>query len=52
MFSPGEPHIDQNKGLSLSLVKFILDAHKAKIEVRNNDDKGATVKLTLRRNVD
>ena len=51
MFSPGEQHIDSNKGLSLSLVKLILDAHNGKIDVRNNEDQGATVKLTFRRNV-
>ena len=51
MFSPGEPHIDSNKGLSLYLVKLIIDAHNGKIEVRNNADVGATVKLTFRRNV-
>jgi signal transduction histidine kinase len=50
MFAPGESHVDSNKGLSLYLVKLVIDAHQGKIEVQNNMDKGATVKLTFGRN--
>jgi len=49
MFSPGEQHIDSNKGLNLSLIKLIMDAHKGEIDVRNNEDKGATVTLIFPR---
>ena len=49
LFSPGEAHIDSNKGLSLSLVKHILDAHGGKIELWNNKNKGATVKLSFQK---
>jgi two-component system sensor histidine kinase/response regulator len=45
MFSPGEQHVDQNIGLDLALVKLIMDAHKGRIHVSNNPDKGATVRL-------
>ena len=49
MFSPGEAHIDSNKGLSLSLVKHIMDAHEGKIELWNNEKRGATVKLSFKK---
>lgn len=45
LFSPGEPHVDQNIGLDLSLVKMIMDAHSGKIEVKNLSSGGASVKL-------
>ena len=51
MFSPGEPFIDSNKGLSLSLVNLVMDAHEGKIEVSNNEDKGATVKLIFNKKI-
>ena len=48
MFMPGDPHIDQNSGLELTLVKLIMDAHTGKIEVRNRKEGGASVKLILK----
>ena len=47
LFSPGEPHIDQNIGLDLSLARLIMDAHKGKIEVENRKEGGAGVKLVF-----
>ena len=49
-FEPGEQHVDENIGLELALAKLIMDAHKGTIEVLNNPDKGATVKLSLNLN--
>jgi len=46
-FTIGEQHIDQNLGLDLALVKLIMDAHKWTIEIRNNENVGATVRLKL-----
>jgi two-component system sensor histidine kinase/response regulator len=46
-FAVGDQHIDQKSGLSLALVKLIMDAHLGNVEVRNNKDKGATVRLTF-----
>ena len=44
-FSPGEKHIDKNKGLGLSLVKMIIDFHHAQITVSSKSDNGAQVVL-------
>jgi two-component system sensor histidine kinase/response regulator len=44
-FSPGEKHVDKNKGLGLSLVKMIVDFHHAEISVSNQRSKGAKVTL-------
>lgn len=49
LFSPGQAHMDSNKGLSLGLVKHIMDAHGGKIELWNNEKKGATVKLSFKK---
>lgn len=38
---------DQQKGLSLALVKLILDAHKGKVELSNVEDRGAKVTIML-----
>jgi two-component system sensor histidine kinase/response regulator len=38
-------HVDQNTGLNMLLIKYIMDAHGGRIELKNNPDKGATVKL-------
>jgi len=46
-FGLGEQHIDQNVGLDLALVKMIMDAHQGKIEIRNNESRGATVRLVF-----
>jgi two-component system sensor histidine kinase/response regulator len=45
IFGIGDKHIDRNTGTNLALIKLIMDAHKGKIEVRNNLTKGATVTL-------
>jgi two-component system, sensor histidine kinase and response regulator len=45
LFSPGEPHINQNNGLGLALAKLIMEAHLGKIEVENLKTGGALVRL-------
>lgn len=45
LFSPGEEHIDKNKGLNLALAKFIMDAHNGEIKICNNKEQGANVTL-------
>lgn len=45
LFTPGEKHIGENKGLDLALVKFIMNAHKGEIKITNNETHGATVTL-------
>ena len=44
-FAIGEKHVDESAGLGLALVKLIMDAHDAKIEILNNDPAGAIVRL-------
>lgn len=44
-FSPGEEHVDRNKGLGLSLVKMIADFHHADIRISNLNDHGTKVLL-------
>jgi two-component system sensor histidine kinase/response regulator len=46
-FVNAEKHIDKNTGLNLLLVKLIMDAHQGQIEISNNQQKGATVRLTF-----
>jgi two-component system sensor histidine kinase/response regulator len=48
LFAPGEPHINDNVGLDLALVKMIMDAHNGKIDVANNPEGGATIELQFR----
>jgi signal transduction histidine kinase len=45
LFATGSEHINGNKGLSLALVKLIMDLHNGQIEVENNPTSGATVRL-------
>ncbi len=45
LFSSGEEFINQNLGLGLALAKLIMDAHSGKIEIANNEQGGASVKL-------
>ena len=45
LFGIGEKHVDQNTGLNLALAKLIMDAHNGSIEVQNNEDQGATIRL-------
>jgi two-component system sensor histidine kinase/response regulator len=47
LFSPGDKHIDKNKGLGLFLVKMIIDFHQAKIDISNKSNYGARVLLTF-----
>jgi two-component system sensor histidine kinase/response regulator len=44
-FAIGEKHIDESAGLGLALVKLIIDAHDAKIEILKNEPSGANVRL-------
>ena len=45
LFMPGEPHIDQNMGLDLTLARLIMDAHSGNIQVENLPDCGARIRL-------
>ncbi|MFH1161208.1 MAG: response regulator [bacterium] len=45
LFGVGDKHVDQNTGLNLALTKLIMDAHQGGIEIKNNEAKGATVRL-------
>jgi nitrogen fixation/metabolism regulation signal transduction histidine kinase len=47
MLSPGEQHMDDNIGLSIAMIHLIRERHGGKIELGNNDDKGAWVRLTF-----
>lgn len=46
-FSNYKEHIDENTGLNLLLIKYIMDAHNGQIEINNNESKGAIVRLTF-----
>ena len=48
LFWVGDGHVDQNRGLNLALIKLIMDAHDGRIEVMNNQPKGATVRLIFK----
>jgi len=47
LLTPGETHIDNNIGLSLSIIQLIMERHEGTIEVGNNPEKGAWVRLTF-----
>jgi len=47
LFSNTSEHVDENTGLNLLLIKYIMDAHNGQIEIYNNERKGATVRLTF-----
>ncbi len=47
-FSPGEGHIDKNKGLGLMLVKMIVDFHQAQINISNRTSSGGRVELVFK----
>ncbi|MGQ1947127.1 hybrid sensor histidine kinase/response regulator [Geofilum sp. OHC36d9] len=49
-FGYGQPHVDQNIGLSLHLVKLIMNAHKSEIHISNTSGGGAKVDLTFAKN--
>jgi len=44
-FGLGEPHYDENVGLSLLATKLIAEAHGGHIEIGNHQDGGAVVRL-------
>lgn len=45
LLSPGEDHMDDNIGLSLAMVKLIMEKHSGTVELGNNDGPGAWVRL-------
>ena len=47
LFAVGEGHLDNHAGLSLALVKLVMDAHHGHIEAGNNTGGGAFVRLSL-----
>jgi len=40
---------NQGMGLDLALVKLIVEAHNGEIDIRNNEGKGSTIKVSLRK---
>ncbi len=44
----GEQRADKSKGLSLSLIKYITEAHQGNIELGNNPDGGAFVRVSIK----
>lgn len=52
LFMPGEPHVDQNLGLDLTLARLIMDAHSGSIQAGNLPGRGAVVKLIFPGNED
>ena len=46
-FSNYQEHVDENTGLNLLLIKYIMDAHNGQLEINNNESKGAIVRLTF-----
>lgn len=48
-FSTGENHINNNIGLDLHFVKLVMDAHHGQIEIGNNPEGGAFVKLIFKK---
>jgi two-component system sensor histidine kinase/response regulator len=47
LFVTGETHVDRNPGMSLALVKFIIETHGGKIDLYNNPDGGAVVEFYI-----
>ncbi|MCX6240784.1 MAG: response regulator, partial [Bacteroidetes bacterium] len=47
LFVTGETHVDKNPGLSLPLVKFIIEAHGGRIDLSNNPSGGAVVEFYI-----
>lgn len=47
IFGAADRHMDKNTGLSMLLVKLIMDTHHGTISITNNQTKGATVRLTF-----
>jgi len=51
LFRPGEPHIDQNSGIELSMVKMIMDIHGGNIQISNRAEGGAKVQLSFKKDI-
>ena len=47
LFVTGASHIDKNPGMSLPLVKFIIEGHGGKIDLYNNPSGGAVVDFII-----
>ena len=47
LFVTGETHIDKNPGMSLPLVKFIIEVHGGDIDLYNNPAGGAAVEFYI-----
>ncbi|MCX6239485.1 MAG: response regulator [Bacteroidia bacterium] len=45
LLSLNEKQIEENEALDIALVKLIMDAHLGKMEVSNNENGGATIRL-------
>lgn len=45
LFSIGKEHNDEDKGISLALIKMIMDAHKGEIDIENRKEGGASALL-------
>lgn len=47
LFVTGETHVDKNPGMSLPLVKFIIEVHGGSIDLYNNPGGGAVVEFHI-----
>ncbi len=47
LFVTGETHVDKNPGMSLPLVKFIIEVHGGNIDLYNNPSGGAVVEFYI-----
>ncbi len=52
LFNIGVEHLDEDKGISLVLIKLVMDAHGGKIEISNNENGGAKVCLCFPNKID
>lgn len=51
LFTTGDEHKDNSMGVSLSIVKMIMEAHGGNIFIGNNPEGGASVKLQFIKNL-
>ena len=47
LLSHNDHQFEENEALDIALVNLIMDAHHGKMEVSNNDDAGATIRLSF-----
>ncbi len=47
LFVTGETHVDKNPGMSLALVRFIIEVHGGNIDLYNNAEEGAVVEFYI-----